>query len=329
LNFSSSHTHPRLRALRNLAFAIVVVWFAPYVASLAAGGFSSGQWTTPLFVLFLVFLYVIVFGGMGNVLDGQARPFTAMGLAPRPGWGEEFALGGVVGWAMVVVVVGAIAVVGSLRVGFDHSAGGWAGFLVNLVTILLASLGEEVVYRGYPFQRLMEATSPFIAVLIASIVFGVRHAGNPDATPRSIAVTVFAGVVLSVAYLRTRALWLSWGLHFGWNFSLAAIFGLPMSGFGRYSSLVQTRARGPLWLTGGGYGPEASLTAAIVLFAGIWVVVRVTREYAWRYGHPEIIAGGIPVDIGGHPPVTAYPAPAAVAPEKPADESGLVQIQLK
>jgi len=166
-------------------------------------------------------------------------------------------------------------------------------------------------------------------VVVGSIVFGLRHAGNPDASPRSFVVTVLAGVVLSVAYLRTRALWVGWGLHFAWNFSMAVIFGLPMSGFWRYSSLVQTRARGPVWLTGGGYGPEASLTAAIVLFAGIWVVVRVTRDYTWRYAQPEIIAGGIPVEIGGHPPVAGYPVAAAVAPEKPADESGLIQIQLK
>lgn len=326
---NSWNTHPRLRALRNLTFAIVVVWFAQYVASMAAGGFSSGQWTPPLYCLFLLFLYVTMFGGMGSVLDGQARPYRAMGLAPRPGWGEEVAVGAAVGWGMVVVVTGIIAMAGALRVGFDHSAESWTAFCVNLITILLASLGEEVAFRGCPFQRLIEVTGPVAAVLVASITFGLIHAGNPDATPRSVAVTVLAGILFSVAYLRTRALWVGWGLHFAWNFSLGVIFGLPVSGFGRFSSLVQARARGPAWLTGGSYGPEASLTAAIVLFAGIWVVVRVTRDYAWRYAQPEIIAGGMPVDIGGHPPVTAYPPAAAVAPEKPADESGLVQIQLK
>lgn len=327
MNFWS--THPRLRALRSLAFAIVVVWFAKYVASIAAAGFGSGEWTTPLYFLFLVFLYMTVFGGMGSVLEGQDRPFTAMGLAPRPGWGEEVALGAAVGWGLVVVVVGVIAVAGALRVAFDHSAASWAGFWLNLVTILLASLGEEIAFRGYPFQRLIEATGPITAVLIASIAFGLMHAGNPDATPRSVVVTMLYGVLFSVAYLRTRALWVSWGLHFGWNFALAVIFGLPMSGLERFSSLVQTHARGPVWLTGGGYGPEASVTAAIVLFGGIWVVVRITRDYAWRYGQPEIIAGGMPVEIGGHPAVAPYPPAAAVAPDKPADESGLVQIELK
>jgi hypothetical protein len=65
-----------------------------------------------------------------------------------------------------------------------------------------------------------------------------------------------------------------------------------------------------------------------VLLAGIIVLVRVTRDYAWRYAQPEIVAGGIPVDIGGHPPIPDFSS-SAVAPEKPVDENGLVQIRMK
>lgn len=322
--------NPRRRTLLHLAFAIVVLWFAPIVASMAANGLSSGPWTLPLLYALLLFLYVAVFGGMGSALDRQPQPYKAMGLAPRPGWIEEIAVGAAVGWGLVVVVVGIIALGGGLRVGFDRSAVSWGAFSINLIVLLLASLVEEVGFRGYAFQRLIELTGPVTAVLIMSLAFGLKHAANPGATPQSVAETVLAGILFSVAYLRTRALWLGWGLHFAWNFALAVVFGLPMSGLWQFSTVVQSRARGPLWLTGGGYGPEASLTAAIVLFAGIWVLVRVTRDYAWRYTQPEIVAGGMPVDVGGHPAVPAYPPAAAVATDvKPADENGLIQIQLK
>ena len=323
-------SNPRLRSFRNLLFAIVAIWFAQYLANIFAVTLNTGQWFPPLYFTFLLLFYIAVFGGMGSVLDGQPHPYKTMGLAPRPGWGEEIAVGAAVGWGMVVAVVGIIAVGGGLRIGFDRSALSWGALGINVITLLLASLAEEIAFRGYPFQRLIEVTGPVTAVLISSLAFGLVHAGNPDATSQSVAVTVLSGVLFSVAYLRTRALWLGWGLHFAWNFALAVIFGLPMSGMWRFSTVVQSHARGPLWLTGGGYGPEASLTAAVVLLVGIWVVFKVTRDYAWRYGQPEIVPGGIPVDIGGHPPVAGFPPPAAVAPDgKPADENGLVQIQLK
>lgn len=299
------------------------------LAGIAANGFSQGPWVRPLFFLFVLFIYLAVFGGMGTVLDDQEHPYRAMGIARRAGWGEELALGAAVGWGLVIAVTAIIALFGALRIGFDDSAASWGSVGIAVVTLALASLVEEVAFRGYPFQRLIEVTGPAWAVIIASIAFGAKHAANPNATPRSVAVTMLAGVLFSVAYLRTRALWVGWGMHFAWNFALAVIFGLPMSGLREFSTLVRTRARGPLWLTGGNYGPEASLTAAIVLFAGIWVVIRVTRDYAWRYTHPEIVPGGIAVDIGGHPVAAAYPPSAAVAPDKPADENALVQIQIK
>lgn len=327
---NSTTEKPRRQSLLHLAFAIVVFWFAPFVANLAANGLSSGRWTVLVFHSFLLFLYVAVFGGMGSALDRQPRPYEAMGLALRPGWGEEITVGAAVGWGLAVVVVGIIALDGGLRVGFDRSAGSWELFSINLMVLLLASLVEEVAFRGYAFQRLIELTGPVTAVLIASLAFGLKHAANPNATPQSVAVAVLAGILFSVAYLRTRALWLGWGLHFAWNFALGVVFGLPVSGMWQFSTVVQSRARGPLWLTGGGYGPEASFTAAVVLFAGIWILVRVTRDYAWRYAQPKIVAGGMPVDIGGHPAVPVYPPVAAVATDvKPADENGLIQIQLK
>ena len=61
--------------------------------------------------------------------------------------------------------------------------------------------------------------------------------------------------------------------------------------------MVQTLPLGPDALTGADYGPEGSVVAVLVLCFGLWLIMRVTREYASRYGYPEIIPGGIPVDI--------------------------------
>ena len=109
-------------------------------------------------------------------------------------------------------------------------------------------------------------------------------------------MTVLSGVLMATAYLQTRALWLPWGFHFGWNAAMAVLFGLPVSGLD-FSAVVSSNSVGPTWLTGGGYGPEGSLTAVVVLVVSLVVLVKMTREYAWKYAQPVIVPGGIPVDL--------------------------------
>ena len=169
--------------------------------------------------------------------------------------------------------------------------------LLDIAVLLVAALVEEVAFRGYPFQRLIEAVGPALATVFASALFAVVHITNPDATLASTLVTMFAGWLLSLAYLRTRALWLPWGLHFAWNASMGLLFGLPVSGLRIFSPVISTNANGPFWLTGDGYGPEGSGLAAIVLLIGLAVLTRVTRDFAYQYAQPVIIPGGMPVDI--------------------------------
>ena len=97
--------------------------------------------------------------------------------------------------------------------------------------------------------------------------------------------TVLIGVLLSVAYLRTRALWLPWGIHFGWNLTLGLLFGLPLSGFRNYNLLRYTQAYGPTWLTGGKYGVEASMTGTCAIVLGL---IMVSVLPARKLPQPEI-----------------------------------------
>jgi hypothetical protein len=151
-----------------------------------------------------------------------------------------------------------------------------------------------------------------------SLLFGGLHIFNPEATWISVLITMFAGVLLSIGWLRTHGLWLPWGLHFAWNASMGVLFGLPVSGITDFSSVVQTRAIGARWLTGGDYGPEGALFTLLVLVVGIVVLVRATRDYAWDYTHKPIVAAGYPMDV---PPPAAHDAM-----EKEAKPASLVQI---
>ncbi len=72
-----------------------------------------------------------------------------------------------------------------------------------------------------------------------------------------------------------------------------------------YSTLIQTSTFGSTGLTGGDYGPEGATFTVIALIAGLIVLVRTTRDYAWNYTHSPIVPGGYPMDIAPPPAHTA------------------------
>ena len=126
------------------------------------------------------------------------------------------------------------------------------------------------------------------------------------------------GLVLAMAYLRTRALWLGWGVHVGFRVVMAVAVGLPVAGHGEFRSLLDVYATGPHWLTGGSYGLDAAWLTGVVMLVGLVVVYRATRDWAWMYTAPEIVSAGYEV--------TVAPPAAHVAMEKAAAPPALVQI---
>jgi hypothetical protein len=107
---------------------------------------------------------------------------------------------------------------------------------------------------------------------------------------------------------------------------MCLLFGLPVSGITQFSPVVQSNTIGPLWMTGGDYGPEASAVAAIVVLFGIFVVYRATRNLAYLHAQPVIVAAGIPVDLDAMSSTLA-PHHAAISTEEPAGTK-LVQIEM-
>lgn len=153
----------------------------------------------------------------------------------------------------------------------------WASLLLVGVVLLFGAAGEEMMFHGYAFQLLVRSLGPFATILPVGVLFGLAHMGNPNATFLGILNTIGWGVLLGYAYVRTQALWLPIGMHFGWNLALA-LSGANLSGFtmGLTGYALRWRA-GDLW-SGGGYGPEGSLLTTALVVALFFVVVRVTPE---------------------------------------------------
>jgi hypothetical protein len=123
------------------------------------------------------------------------------------------------------------------------------------------------------------------------------HAFNPGATlTSSIAIALEAGVLLAAVFMVTRRLWMVIGLHTAWNFTEGGIFGASVSG-GDAHGMLASRFHGPDALTGGAFGPEASIVAVLIcLAAGIlflWIARRrrhFVRPFWARRGHATQLA---------------------------------------
>ena len=295
-----------------------------YLANRAAHGFSRGAVFPLIRNLFQIFMLIVGFGYMELAWDRTREPTRAMGLATRPGAVREFGMGAALGWGMVTVVLLIVALIGHFYVQLWTAPRAWGQLLVQILTLLAGALAGEIAFRGYPFQKLMEAVGPFGATILAAVVFGAVRATTPGSTPTAVWISAVAAVLLSVAYLRTHALWLSWGLHFAWIACIGILFGQPLASNRQVSSVIQTYVDGPTWLTGAEFGPEGSLVALIVLWVGLYFLIRMTRDLAWKYSQPELKPAGIPVDLSH--PMHPVPPAAASAPLAEVPKAGLVQI---
>ena len=319
---NSSSGGGRFRAYVQFVAAVLYFILARSLARHGAQGLAGEQWAPLVEQAMLVFLLLLGYAGMGSWLDRQTHPVSAQGLPRRAGWPHEAGIGLAVGWSLAVACVLPMVLVGGIAIVLVLQPSAWGWLLADAAYFALAALAEEIAFRGYGFQRFAFAVGPVGAALGFAAFYAIVQALLPGSNRASMAVSIALSLLLSTAYLRTRALWLSWGLNFGWKASRALIFGLAVSGVSSHSPVVQGDPMGPLWLTGGGYGLDGSWVAFAVMLAALPVVFRVTRDLDYRYNAPVIVPGGIPVDLDA---AARRQHEAAMGPAEPATP-GLVQI---
>ena len=143
---------------------------------------------------------------------------------------------------------------------------------------------EELVFRGYFFQNLVAGMGLMWAIIISSLVFGLTHIMNPEGTVLGGLLIALITPQLIYAYLKTGQLWLPMGLHLGWNFFQASIFGFAASGQESPSMISQSPV-GPEWLSGGAFGAEGSVLIIPVTILSYFLVhywVRASRQPGQR-----------------------------------------------
>jgi uncharacterized protein len=312
----------RIRAYLQFIAAVCYFFLAQSLARHGAQGLAGPNWAPLVEQAMLVFLLVLGYAAMGAWMDRQSGPVGAQGLDTRAGWLGEAGLGLSVGWSIAVICVVPLVVVGGIAIVLALQPSAWGWLLADTAFFALLALVEEIAFRGYGFQRFVYAVGPIGAAIGFAAFYAIIQALVPGASRASVAVSVVFSLLLSMAYLRTRALWVSWGINFGWKASRALVFGLAVSGVNSHSPVVQGDPMGPFWLTGGGFGLDGTWIPFFVFLAALPVVYRLTRELDYRYNAPVIVAGGIAVDLDAAARKQHEAATREAAPAGP----GLVQI---
>ena len=316
---ASASAAGRLRAGLELLVALLYLFFARLLVSHGVRGLLAEAWIPLAEQALFVFMLLVGYASMGFWFDRQTDAIAEQGLPLRSGWIREAGMGLAAGWAVALVCILPMTLFGGIAIFFTPQLSQWGWLAADAFFFALAALAEEIAFRGYAFQRLERAAGPMGAALGFAMLYAALQSVLPGASRASWAVSFVLALTLSICYLRTRALWMSWGVNFGWKASRALLFGLAVKGDGSHSPLVQGDPMVPRWLSGGAFGLDGSWLSLIVLLALLPVVYRLTRDLDFRFNAPVFVPGGIPVDLDA---IARAQHEAATAPAPPA----LVQI---
>ena len=224
----------------------------------------------------MVALGLGLYAGFVRWVEGRA--VAELALAPA---GRELGIGLLVGAGLYTACVLLLMMLGIYRIDGRNPV----SFMLPAVAMALSSgFLEELLFRGVLFRIVEEWWGSWASLVISSFVFGFMHLMNPQATVLgALFISIEAGLLLAAAYMVTRRLWLGIGFHVAWNFTQSGIFSGVVSGSDSDPGLLRSVIEGPVLLTGGTFGLEASLLAFLLCTTtGVVLLVMAIRR-----GHIE------------------------------------------
>lgn len=230
---------------------------------------SENLWQ-PVLLLGIVLLVSALFL---RVFERQS--LRAIGIGPDRPWMRQTLLGLLLGFALV-------ALIWCVLVGTGH-----ATWHVNeelpkripqlfLAGVFAFAIGiyEEALCRGYALQ-ILARWNRVVGVTVTGLYFVAVHLFHPGGTSPLVLINMLlVHVLYVVCFFRTRSLWLGIGIHVAWNFTLANVFGMSVSGRTMSATFFRTELP-PSALAGNVFGPEAGLVVTAVLAIAVLLLWRV------------------------------------------------------
>ena len=273
--------HPGpLRWLRALAWMtlLFVVFSLVYAGAQMVGSPMLKRVNGVLEVLEVLAICCAGFGlYAGAVRLAEGRWPEELDLRRMP---VELAIGLAIGAAMLSAAVAGLYLLGVYDISGPRPAPVWG----TVAMAIESGFMEELIVRAILLRLLMRAFGIWPALIVQAALFGAAHLANPNATPvAAAAIAVEAGLMLAGFYLLTGRLWMSVGVHAAWNFTQGWVWGASVSGLPVTESWLVSKPKpgAPELLSGGAFGPEASLPAMVV---GT-LVAAVVLWMAWKRGN--------------------------------------------
>jgi membrane protease YdiL (CAAX protease family) len=220
---------------------------------------------------FIAFVLVSLFR---KIFDGKS--FKSLGFHWK-GFGKERATGFFTG----ILLIAAMATVlwGMDLLQWFKADVELADFALVTIIMMLVSVAEELVFRGYVLNNLMQSMPKQPALILSALLFALFHSLNPNFNLIAFLNILLAGVLLGTNYIYTRNLWFAIFFHFSWNFFQGPVLGFEVSGL-ELPSLLEQNIKGSFLLTGGDFGLEASWLATFTMAIMILVLFVVfQRKY--------------------------------------------------
>lgn len=225
-----------------------------------------------LHIVALAIAGIAVYRGYAQLIE--RRPVDELG---QRGLGRELGIGLLVGAGRYTACEGVLMALGIYRIqGLNPPS-----FLIPALAMAIsASVFEELLFRGVLYRSVEAWFGSWAALGVSSLVFGLSHLLNPQATLEgALFIAVEAGILLAAAYMLTRRLWLSIGFHLAWNYTQSAIFSGIVSGTDAAPGWIRSTMQGPDYLTGGQFGVESSVLAlGLCTTTGVVMLVMAMRR---------------------------------------------------
>ena len=220
-------------------------------------------------------LFLLSVLATGVCLTFRKESAASVGWQLDRRWAREFAVGTLLGVGLMVLAAGLLWSIGAVTWELDPGRS-FRAVSIGLLTFTLVAFWEENLFRGFVFQRLLDGIGVWPTQAILALLFALSHWSNPGMHGvtkfwASLGIAL-AAVLLGLAYLRTRSLALPIGIHLGWNWFQGHILGFSVSGNtqpGWIQPLFHGKAE---WVSGGAFGPEASVFGVATLVLGIFLL---------------------------------------------------------
>ena len=245
---------------------------------------STGYWST--FFMYFGFIGTWIVFMIEFLIVKKDRPILrTLWTAPKGNNIKYLGLGFLIGFVLNIIC--AIVAVLNKDISLHYDSFNFIKLLLLFIAVFIQSSAEEMVCRGFIFQRLRRGyRHPAVAIILNSLLFTSMHLFNPGASVISMTVVLAAGLLFSLMVYYMDSIWCAMATHTAWNFTQNLILGLPNSGIVSPVSVFKLDAATAKssFAYSVEFGLEGSITAiAVMIITGIVIIV--------LYHKKEIING--------------------------------------